>query len=579
MRTALTCAAALVATALAAPAAAAGPDAPSGTSGTLRPAPAAEQPALRGAQVVGSKASSAQGAAAVATASTGPLPGCAAVSIASTTTAPAGGYLPLSLFGIAPFAIGDDASVQFSVPEFLFNGQVYDHLQVDSNGYLQPGTTAVVTINNQNLPDATVPNNVLAPFWTDLNPAAAGELRIGTLTDGNDTWIVVDWSAVREFSTASNLHSFEIWIGIREDDDPGPDITYVYGPNLGNGDGGFLTVGAENFDGTSGGTTYFNGTGSLPTNGTQLRVTSPSYPTFSATPTSGDEPLHVDFDASATGDNTVSYAWDFDDGATGTGVTTSHDYLNLGSDQDVDQYWPLLTVSDNTGKTCSVSTARITVVAGFSVNDVSVSEAAGTATFTVSRSPAGPATVDVTTTQGTAHTPSDYTAAPTTLTFGAGETSKTYVVTINQDTADEPNENYTVRLSNAVGHPITDGTGRGTIVDDDPAPRLTVNDVNVVEGNSGTKNLTFTVRLNRASGKTVTVTARTATGSARAPGDFQAKTVTLTFAPGQTAKSVAVAVVGDRVREPNETFFLLLNNAGNATIADASGTGGIINND
>ena len=55
---------------------------------------------------------------------------------------------------------------------------------------------------------------------------------------------------------------------------PGEDISYAYGANTGNGDGGFATVGAENKFGNRGDNTYFNGTGTLPANGTQLRVTS-----------------------------------------------------------------------------------------------------------------------------------------------------------------------------------------------------------------------------------------------------------------------------------------------------------------
>ena len=99
-------------------------------------------------------------------------------------------------------------------------------------------------------------------------------IRIGTLTDGSDTWIVVDWNGVREFSTSGNLHSFEMWIGVNGDANPGEDVSYAYGANTGNGDGGFASVGAENKFGNSGNNTYYNGSGTLPANGNQLRVTS-----------------------------------------------------------------------------------------------------------------------------------------------------------------------------------------------------------------------------------------------------------------------------------------------------------------
>jgi hypothetical protein len=191
-------------------------------------------------------------------------------------TSPAGGYLPLSLFGITPISgVGDDTVTNFNVPAFVYAGQTYTRLGVGSNGtVIIGGSTGATdaTPLNQNLPDATPPNNVLAPFWTDLNPAASGAVRIATLTDGSDTWIVVDWNAVREFST-TKTNTFEVWIGINTDAHPAEDISYAFGPVQGNGDGGLLTVGAENSFGNRGGVVYYNGTGTLPSNGTQLRVT------------------------------------------------------------------------------------------------------------------------------------------------------------------------------------------------------------------------------------------------------------------------------------------------------------------
>ena len=56
---------------------------------------------------------------------------------------------------------------------------------------------------------------------------------------------MVDWAGVKEFSSAK-YNSFEIWIGVNRDAHPGEDISIAYGTIQGNGDGGFLTVGAEN---------------------------------------------------------------------------------------------------------------------------------------------------------------------------------------------------------------------------------------------------------------------------------------------------------------------------------------------
>jgi subtilisin family serine protease len=188
---------------------------------------------------------------------------------------PAGGYLPLSLFGITPVSgVGDDTITNFNVPAFTYAGETYTRLGVGSNGYLVVGggSGPDISINNQNFPDSTRPNNVLAAFWSDLNPAAGGAIRVATLTDGVDTWIVVDWNAVKEFSSAAT-NTFEIWIGINGDANPAQDISYAYGPVQGNGDLGFMTVGAENRLGNRGAVTYYNGTGTLPGDGTQLVVT------------------------------------------------------------------------------------------------------------------------------------------------------------------------------------------------------------------------------------------------------------------------------------------------------------------
>ncbi|MFC7596436.1 S8 family serine peptidase [Terrabacter sp. GCM10028922] len=189
-------------------------------------------------------------------------------------SSPGGGYLPLSAFGIAPTdGVGDDTITNFDGPGFTFGGQTYTRLGVSSNGYVVVGGGAGEdnSINNQSFPNPNRPNNVLAPFWTDLNPAAAGALRVSTLTDGQDTWIVVDWEGVREFSQP-RLASFQTWIGINGDAHPGTDVSYAFGTIQGNGDGGFLTVGAENSSGSRGQNTYYNGTGTPPANGTQLVV-------------------------------------------------------------------------------------------------------------------------------------------------------------------------------------------------------------------------------------------------------------------------------------------------------------------
>ena len=211
----------------------------------------------------------------------------AARSFAGTITigpgsSPPGGYLGLSGFGILPIAgVGDETITNFNVPNFLYAGQVWNRVGVVSNGYVVVGggVGGDVSINNTALPNPTAPNNLLAPFWTDLNPAAAGAIRIGVLTDGASNWLVVDWDHVRNFSDVTT-NTFEIWIGLLGDASPIEDITFTYGPH-GNGDGGLLTIGAEDITGTVGATYYFRGggppIGSLPEG--DLRVSTRGFET------------------------------------------------------------------------------------------------------------------------------------------------------------------------------------------------------------------------------------------------------------------------------------------------------------
>jgi outer membrane biosynthesis protein TonB len=111
------------------------------------------------------------------------------------------------------------------------------------------------------------------------------------------------------------------------------------------------------------------------------------------------------------------------------------------------------------------------------------------------------------------------------------------------------------------------------------APALTVNDVTVTEGDSGTKTALFTVLLSASSADPVSVDFATADGSAKAPDDYAATSGTLTFAPGELSKQVTVAIAGDTLDEPHETYTLNLSNSAGATIADGRGAGTILDND
>ena len=222
-----------------------------------------------------------------------------------------------------------------------------------------------------------------------------------------------------------------------------------------------------------------------------------------------------------------------------------------------------------------------------SIADMSVQEGNSgtrlmTFTVTLSAAAAGAVTVAYSTADGTATSGSDYVAANGTLTFAAGETSKTVQVTVKGDTAAEGNEAFTIRLANAAGATIADGSATGTLTNDDTAPTLpalSVGDVAMREGDSGTAELMFIVTLDKAATGPVTVNYATANGTAMAGSDYAALTGTLTFAAGETSKMVHVAVNGDTAVEANEIFSLTLSNATGATIADAAAVGQITDDD
>lgn len=186
-----------------------------------------------------------------------------------TGTTPTGGaWLPLSNFTGPIGGVGDETIVNFNTDPFVYAGDTYTSIGIVSNGYavVGGGTGADVDFINQILPDSEPPNNVLAPFWTDLNPADGGALRIVSLTDGVNSWIVMEWENVPEFSDGAPA-SFQIWIGVNGVED----ISYLYNSD-GDGDSGFLTVGAENAFGNRGDNWYADGEGTLPEIGTELRV-------------------------------------------------------------------------------------------------------------------------------------------------------------------------------------------------------------------------------------------------------------------------------------------------------------------
>ncbi|MEE8524800.1 MAG: Calx-beta domain-containing protein [Thermoanaerobaculia bacterium] len=228
------------------------------------------------------------------------------------------------------------------------------------------------------------------------------------------------------------------------------------------------------------------------------------------------------------------------------------------------------TIVDDDAASLSIGDATVTegdsgtVEAVFDVTLSSVAAMAVTASFA--------------TTDGTAVAGVDYAAAAGTLTFAAGETLRTVTVEVFGDTLVEGDETFFVDLSAAAGAVIADGEGIGSIVDDDAAG-LSIGDVTVTEGDSGTVQAAFEVVLSPAAVQAVTVDFATRDGSAGAGADYTPSSGTLTFAPGETLQTVTVAVLGDGVVEGDETFFVDLSTADGAEITDGEGMGTIVDDD
>ena len=219
------------------------------------------------------------------------------------------------------------------------------------------------------------------------------------------------------------------------------------------------------------------------------------------------------------------------------------------------------------------------------------------AAFTVSLSSASTSAVTVgyTTSNGTATAGSDYIATSGTLTFAPGETSRTVAIIVNSDATAEAKETFTVTLSNPSGATLTDASGTGSITD--PAtiptppvtpvtpvtpvalPKVSIADLAVTEGNGTHAHFMFTATLDKASATAVSVGYATANGTATAGVDYTAANGTISFAPGVTTQQVHVDILGDTTVEPNETFSVTLSNPSGVSIARATATGNILNDD
>jgi hypothetical protein len=191
--------------------------------------------------------------------------------------------------------------------------------------------------------------------------------------------------------------------------------------------------------------------------------------------------------------------------------------------------------------------------------------------------------VFVTTTQGSATLGVDYMApAKQQILFAPGQLTKTFSIPTLKDTVPKKEGQETFVVTATPANPALAGplSRQVRIVDFVAKPTISVGNVTVTEGDSGSTTATFAITLSAAYPRDVTVTYATRNGSATvADGDFTATSGSLTFGPGETRKTVDVAVNGDRNLEPNETFSLVISSAVNGTVARPTGTCTIVNDE
>jgi len=203
-------------------------------------------------------------------------------------------------------------------------------------------------------------------------------------------------------------------------------------------------------------------------------------------------------------------------------------------------------------------------------------------TFTITRSStSGPApTVHYATSDGSATAGSDYTATSDNATFAGASATTEITVPVTGDTANEPDESFTVTLSAPTNATLADSTAQGTIVNDDqPPPTLSIADSSVTEGNSGQAGMLFTITRSSTAHGTTTVNWATGDGTATAGSDYQAASGAATISGSATQTQITVPVNGDTVDENDESLIVSLSSPSNGTIGDGTALGTIVDDE
>ncbi len=222
-------------------------------------------------------------------------------------------YVSLASLGVTPFSLpanADDGCWGLSINPIQYMGQSYDSVIWSTNGTLELGIASGVcaTATNQNMPNATAPNNLLAPWWGDLNLTSAGDwytARLGGCFGG--ICRVFEWEDVPHYDDPATTSTFQIWFLEGTDF-----VWFTYGGFTGDTTGYNWTIGAENSDATAGDTYYYNGAGTIPSVDDDLLIESfmsdPVELSFAVQTSAGDGEMIIN-EVSVTTSGESTQAW------------------------------------------------------------------------------------------------------------------------------------------------------------------------------------------------------------------------------------------------------------------------------
>lgn len=225
----------------------------------------------------------------------------------------------------------------------------------------------------------------------------------------------------------------------------------------------------------------------------------------------------------------------------------------------------IITDNEGSGSSGSSSSASASSVSsgpsiGFGAVQYSVNENAGSLTVTVVRSgsTSGTASVNYATSNGTAKSGTEYASTSGTLTFAGGESSKTFTVSITDDSSTDGAKTFNLSLTSPTNASLTPDLGTATV---------SINDDETVSFGSGSfKFSKSSYVVNESSGKAVVTVQRTGgsifaasvnystTAISASSGDYTSTSGTLTFAPGEAAKLITVPITKDSVADTGEQF-------------------------